>query len=47
MRNAQAFNVLFFHHNLMIFFGFMECSIPLISAPVIGIIFMLGKFKGN
>jgi hypothetical protein len=29
------------------FFGFRECTVFVISASVIGIIFMLGKFPGN
>jgi len=48
MRDAQAFNILVvFSSQPDDFFGFRECIILLISASVIGIIFILGKFKGN
>ena len=38
---------LLFHHNLKSFFGWRELIILFISAPVIGIIFILGKLLGN
>jgi len=39
---------LLFHHELMIFiFGFRERIVLFISALVVWIIFMLGKFPGN
>ena len=46
MRDAQAFNVLLFHHNLMIILVLENVLNFFISASVIGIIFMV-KFPGN
>jgi hypothetical protein len=49
MSDAQGFNIfyLLFHHDLMIFIGFKICIVLFISASVIGIHFVLGKFPGN
>jgi len=48
MTGAQAFNVVLVIASLLHdFFGFSECIVLFISASVMGIIFMLGKFPGN
>ena len=48
MTDAQAFNVILIISSLPgDFFGFSECIVLFISASVMGINFMLGKFTGN